>query len=540
MALTAQEMIGKKVGDYQITELLGEGGMGMVFKGLHPTLGQIVAIKSLHPNLVKADAIKKRFEREARAMARLRHPNILQIYNFVENELGCFIVMEFAEGKEFEEMISERGLIPPVEAIDLFLPVLDAMHFAHTAGVIHRDIKPSNLMLLNSGVVKVLDFGTAKLAGDSGPQLTAAGMTLGTVVYMSPEQLMGRDLSPQADIYSLGVTLYEMTTGKLPFYDENEMKLMRMIMKEPPPPPRMAYPAMPASLEAVILRAMEKDRAKRFKDAAEFKAALLQVKAELTGVPAGVSSGMVAGRIGSDPAVVSPGAQPTPPGVATPVEDTQQLPRAPVSGPVAAPAASNAPTVLAITGGVLAGLGLLLGLVLTFAVQPGWVGAAVGGPLLLVGGVLLGVGLAMRPAAATADAGAAAPGATRMLDSAAVTQSMQPATQPQGAAAGATPVAPEVTGRFLEVIAGPIAGHRVELDEQPMTIGRAPDNRLPLPDPAVSSHHARIDFYQGRYFISDLQSSNGTYVNNGRIEQAPLNDGDTIIVGQSQIRVVLR
>src|SRR5439155_3517513 len=146
---TQTEMIGKYVGDYQITEQLGEGGMGVVFKGVHPMLGQVVAIKMLHPTLLKADTIKDRFKREAMAMARLRHPNILQLFNFIDSPDGCFIVMEFVEGKTFESLLEESGLLPPDRAIELFMPVLSAMSYAHSSGIIHRDIKPSNIMLLN-------------------------------------------------------------------------------------------------------------------------------------------------------------------------------------------------------------------------------------------------------------------------------------------------------------------------------------------------------------------------------------------------------
>jgi tRNA A-37 threonylcarbamoyl transferase component Bud32 len=543
MSVQSHEMIGRKVGDYQVTDVLGEGGMGMVFKGFHPVMGQQVAIKMLHPNLVKSDSIKKRFEREARAMARLRHPNILQILNFVEDTHGCFIIMEFVQGKEFQDVLEEKGLIPPVEAIDMFVPILDAMYFAHSQGVIHRDIKPSNLMQLNTGVCKVLDFGTAKLAGDSGPQLTAAGMTLGTVVYMSPEQLMGRDLSPQADIYSLGVTLYEMTTASLPFYDENEMKLMKMIMKEPPPPPRMAYPGMPPSLEAVILRAIEKERGKRFTDAKEFADALKGVREEIAG-PAPVSVGSSSGGHvvpGSDPSVASPHTTP-PPMQAVGVEDTQQLQRPGTAAAASTAGGTGAGKVLLIVGASLAGFGAILGGILMGTVSL-TAGLIVGASILGIGVVLLIVGLVMQSSGASAPAQQGAPHrphgaeATQMMQ-AAPQQQVAPAAPQAPASPHAVPV--EEQGRFLKVIEGPIAGHRVELTEHPLSIGRAPDNGLPLPDPAVSSHHARIDFYQGRYFISDLKSSNGTYLNNGRIDQAPLNDGDLLIVGQSRIQIVLR
>ncbi|HVY60789.1 MAG TPA: serine/threonine-protein kinase, partial [Planctomycetota bacterium] len=356
---TGDGMIGKTVGDYLIEKQLGEGGMGVVFKGVHPTLGQIVAIKMLHPNLVKADSIKQRFVREAQAMARLRHPNILQLFNFVENAEGCFIIMEFVEGKTFESILEESGVIPPDRALELFVPMLDAMQYAHDAGIIHRDIKPSNMMLLNSGVAKMMDFGTAKVAG--GSQLTAAGMTLGTVVYMSPEQLMGRDLTPAADVYSLGVTLYEMCTGRLPFYHDNEMMLMKMIMKEAPPPPSSIYPAMPKDLEKAILKSMDKTAAKRYQSCKEFKADLEKVKAGLGG--AKPASNPQVAVPAAPPAPPSTPAQPTapktptPPATPVPGETTSAIP-APPPAPAAAPAGTHP---LVFVGGGLMGLGVLAG-----------------------------------------------------------------------------------------------------------------------------------------------------------------------------------
>jgi len=529
------EMIGKIIGDYRIEKQLGEGGMGVVFKGVHPTLGQVVAIKMLHPNLTKADAIKQRFVREAQAMARLRHPNILQLYNFIESPEGCFIVMEYVQGETFESILEKKGVIPPGEAIDIFIPTLAAMKYAHDQNIIHRDIKPSNIMLLDTGVAKIMDFGTAKMVGgDGGPALTAAGMTLGTVVYMSPEQLMGRDLTAAADIYSLGVTLFELCTGRLPFYHENEMQLMKMIMKEPAPKPTSIYPGMPKSLENAILKSIEKDRAKRFQSAGEFSKALEAIKAELGGSARPASNPQVAAMPpGAPPSAPK---NPTPPSMQAAPEDTQTMkmptggfpPAAPPGATVVGQAAVAPPpgmSPLVPIGGGIAGLGVVVGgllMVLGMTVP----GAAVLGGFAVIGIVLLVLGFTQKPAAA-------APGAA-----AAAAIGAPPPGAPPGAPPG-TPALPPVQAgmAFLDVIDGSLKGQRLPLGQQPMTVGRAPDNNFVLKDPSVSSHHARLDFYQGKYFLSDLQSSNGTYVNNARIEQTQINHQDLVAFGSTRVIV---
>ncbi len=584
------EMIGKYVGDYQITQLLGEGGMGVVYKAIHPTLGQVVAIKMLHPNLVKAEAIKQRFLREAQAMARLRHPNILQLFNFVENNEGCFIVMEFVEGRTFESLLEEQGLIPPQRAIELFQPVLSAMSYAHAQGIIHRDIKPSNLMLLNgSNIVKVMDFGTAKMAG--GPQLTAAGMTLGTVVYMSPEQLMGRDLSPQADIYSLGVTMYEMTTGRLPFYHDNEMQLMKMIMKEPPPPPSAIYPGMPKSLERVILKAIEKDLSRRYKVVDEFARDLEGVLAEISGAAAAPAAagatGSTSGSIPKPPLAAHPAPQATvaaAAAVAEPAAAGLPAAAAPSAAPAAAPAASILPAAggagtspLVIAGAAVAVAGLAAGIPLLAFVHI-VAGAVTLGVLVAVGVVLLAVGLAgVGAGGAAAAAPKSSPAVAAPAPSGDVGESTlvpghekrtcpkcgrvllpsmvtcpfcapAPKAEEPTAESKPAPVADRVqtppgfgvAGKaFIEIIDGPNRGQRIELGEHPITIGRAPDNSVCIKDPAVSSHHARIDFYQGKYFYSDLQSSNGSYINNVRVDQTQIKHRDVIVMGGSRMLVNL-
>jgi serine/threonine-protein kinase len=276
---------GTLVGDYQIVKKLGEGGMGEVYLAVHRTLGQRVVLKGLHREYLEDPELSRRLSREAEAMARLAHPNIVAIYNFIESREGAFIVMEYVEGVTFDHLIERMGLIPPARAIELSLPVLRALQYAHEHGVIHRDLKPANLMLDFQGHVRVLDFGTAKLVDR--PGLTRIGTTLGTATYMAPEQVLCREVGPAADVYAFGVTLYEMCTGRLPFESENTAKLVSMIVKEAPVPPSVYYPPLPKALEDAILRCLAKDPAQRFRSAAELAEALEAVAATLGGRAAG-------------------------------------------------------------------------------------------------------------------------------------------------------------------------------------------------------------------------------------------------------------
>ena len=278
-------MIGRQIGDYRIVSALGEGGMGMVYRGEHVTLGQVVAVKSLHPSLLGNQAAKDRFVREAQALARLNHPNIIGLMNFISDDEGCFIVMEFAEGEDLERKLERMGLIPPPQGIPWFIEACRGLNYAHQQGIIHRDIKPSNIIVHPAGTTKLLDFGTAKLV--DAQRLTQQGMTLGTVIYMSKEQLLGKPLDARSDVYSLGVTLYECVTSHLPFYDEEERKLVVKIAKEDPIPPRQHYPGISLQLEAIILKAMAKDPNNRFQSATEFEHALAALpEAGGAGVPA--------------------------------------------------------------------------------------------------------------------------------------------------------------------------------------------------------------------------------------------------------------
>jgi len=267
------------VGDYRVLKKLGEGGMGVVHLAVHRALGQQVVLKGLHAHLTSDKALQTRLAREAEAMARLRHPNIVSIYNFIATPEGAFIVMEYVEGVTFDDLIMKFGSVLPDQAVQLMIPVLKAVEFAHRQGVIHRDLKPVNIMLGFDEKVRVLDFGTAKLVDQ--PGITRSGTTLGTANYMAPEHLMGMDLAPAADIYALGATLYEMVTGCLPYEAQSTQDLVRAVFTEAPTPPSVHVPEIPLKLEEVILRCLAKKQDQRYPSAKELCQALEAVLATL-------------------------------------------------------------------------------------------------------------------------------------------------------------------------------------------------------------------------------------------------------------------
>jgi serine/threonine-protein kinase len=260
------------VGEFRVVRKLGEGGMGAVFLAVHKALGQHVVLKGLHPHLTRDPLLQSRLAREAEAMARLRHPNIVSIYNFIAVPEGAFIVMEYVEGVTFDDLIIKFGSLPPDQAVQLMLPVTRALEFAHKQGVIHRDLKPVNMMLGFDERVRVLDFGTAKIVDQ--PGITRSGTTLGTATYMSPEQLMGMDLAPAADVYSLGATLYEILTGQLPYEAQSTQELVKCIFTESPTPPSVHAPGIPLKLEEVVLRSLAKKAEQRYASAKEMADAL--------------------------------------------------------------------------------------------------------------------------------------------------------------------------------------------------------------------------------------------------------------------------
>jgi serine/threonine-protein kinase len=267
-------MIGSVIGNYEIRGKLGEGGMGAVYHGVDLMLEREVAVKVLRPELANTPQLVERFRTEAIALGRLNHPNIATLYSFLRHHHEFLMIMEFVPGETLETLIRRVGALPAVPAIRLFCQALDGLAHAHAQGIVHRDLKPANLMLAAQGTIKVMDFGIARVLG--GGRMTKTGRLIGTLEYMSPEQVRNSETDARSDIYSLGIVLYEMLTGVVPFTSDSEYELMRAHLEAPPASPRVIVPHLPSSLESIILRALAKQPSERFQSASDFQDALNQ------------------------------------------------------------------------------------------------------------------------------------------------------------------------------------------------------------------------------------------------------------------------
>jgi serine/threonine protein kinase len=265
-------MTGTDIAGYRILDKLGEGGMGVVYKAVDAALERTVAIKFLNPDLARNPELVARFRNEARAQANLNHTNLATLYAFMVQEGTAAMVMEFVDGETFEQMVMRRGPIPSLEVIPLFKQALLGIGYAHRAGIVHRDIKPSNLMVNHMGIVKVMDFGIAKVMGTRG--MTRTGAPIGTGWYMSPEQVLNKSVDIRSDIYSLGITLYQMVSAHVPFEADSDFKIMLEHVNSLPPLPTKFYPYIPKGIENAILKALEKNPDDRFQTVEEFGSAL--------------------------------------------------------------------------------------------------------------------------------------------------------------------------------------------------------------------------------------------------------------------------
>ncbi len=264
----------RTVGNYRIIEQLGEGAMGAVYRAVDIHLDREVALKSVRREVASQPEFVERFREEAKIQARLEYPHIVRVYQFLQEADEFFMVMEFVRGRSLSEVLAEKGRLAPDQAIPIMMQALDGLDYAHRRSVVHRDIKPANIMLSDEGVVKVADFGIARVLGSTRQRLTQVGGVVGTLEYMSPEILMGENATAASDMYSCGIVTYQLLTGQLPFKHPNDWSLVEMHRNSAPPPLRSLVPDIPKPLEAAVLRALSKKPKDRFKSAAEMSRVL--------------------------------------------------------------------------------------------------------------------------------------------------------------------------------------------------------------------------------------------------------------------------
>ncbi|MDX1992262.1 MAG: serine/threonine-protein kinase [bacterium] len=279
----AHSLTGRHLGSYEVRQVIGRGGMGEVYLGYHPLLERTVAIKIMRPEFVDEAELRKRFEREARTVAKLRHANIVTMYDFGQLENLYYMVMEYIDGYTLAEALHHVRQYTPSEALPIITEVASALDYAHSHGIVHRDVKPSNVMLQRLGDTIndaqraiLMDFGITKVIGLN-EHLTDTDRPVGTYDYMAPEQVLGeRSLDRRADIYALGIMVYQMLTGQLPFRAKTTARLVFAHLKQTPAYPGSLAPDLPDSISDAIMRAIAKDPADRFPTAGEFAAALTE------------------------------------------------------------------------------------------------------------------------------------------------------------------------------------------------------------------------------------------------------------------------
>ncbi|HSN89363.1 MAG TPA: serine/threonine-protein kinase [Thermoanaerobaculia bacterium] len=326
-------MIGRIVGsNYRIVEKIGEGGMGAVYRAVDQMLERDVALKAIRPELSREPEIIERFRAEARTLARITHPAIATIYSFFYESEELFLAMEFVRGRPLSRVLAHDGPIAWDRAVALLATAMDGIQVAHDAGIVHRDLKPENLMVTEAGTLKVMDFGIARVMGSG--HLTRTGLLVGTLRYMSPEQIRGEEVDGRTDVYALGAVLFEMLTGRPPFEGSSDWAILRAQIEDTPRPPSDQIPRLPWWIDRAVLKALAKEPAERFQTVEEMRRTLIRQGETMPGRPAPVA----VESIEELPTVVTPPSgqrTPTPPPLPPPSSAT-----APLSVPPLLPAAA--------------------------------------------------------------------------------------------------------------------------------------------------------------------------------------------------------
>src|SRR5262245_4651085 len=276
----------ENLGRYQIIDQSGAGAMGTVYRAKDPMMGRTVAIKTILAHAIEgpqAAEFRERFVREAQAAGRLAHPSIVTMYDVAEQDGTPFLVMEFIEGATLQSVLESGARMPIERACDIGIQIAEGLHYAHQNGVIHRDIKPANVLLTSDGRAKIADFGVARLAD---MQVTATGQLLGTPAFMAPEQFVGGQIDGRADLFAAGVVIYWMVTGDKPFAGDSILAVQYKVVHTDPVPPRKLNPAVPQSLETVILKSLAKDPAQRYQSGIDLANDLRAIRTGRTYVPA--------------------------------------------------------------------------------------------------------------------------------------------------------------------------------------------------------------------------------------------------------------
>ena len=309
-------------GRYQLRDLLGEGGMASVHLAYDSVLDRQVAIKTLHTELGREQAFRERFRREAQAVAKLTHTNIVSVFDTGEDDLGGlttpYIVMEYIEGRPLgsvlDEDVRQQGAMPADKALKITADVLAALEISHEMGLVHRDIKPGNVMMTKRGVVKVMDFGIARAMQSGVTSMTQTGMVVGTPQYLSPEQALGRAVDARSDLYSVGIMLFQLVTGRLPFDADSPLAIAYAHVQEEPVAPSSINRALPPAVDALVARALKKNPNERFPTAESMRDECLRVAASFQAAPPSIVPGVPAqSGSGVGSAVFPPVGQGTPP-----------------------------------------------------------------------------------------------------------------------------------------------------------------------------------------------------------------------------------